>query len=298
MDKGPYKNDIVIMGGMPRGASTWIFRNLSLHPYANMSELKETNFFSLNFDKGFSWYYNLYNKDTGDQHIKFDISPFYFLCHDFLENIKLSGASPKIILVLREPNEWVQSFYYQTKSYNLRMSSFEQFITEHSFHFDGKKRIAKFKEFDFVGRVKDYCEQFKGNILLINFNQIQENPVAVLQEIEKFSGLPNYFNKSTIISSQINASQANFSFLNMLSTLGIVRKVSDLIPFRQPIIRYFQKIIYKEKFDKLAGISTQKQSADSSKYTILAEKKEYIDSLFPPEVYKNTFFQESDFVYL
>lgn len=288
------QRNIIVAAGMPRAGSTWLYRNLSLHPYANVSKLKEINYFSINYDRGIDWFESLYH-DKSQNHARFDISPFYFLEPHLVNNIKKSGLNVKIIIILREPNSWIKSLYYQIKSYTLNMPPFAEFIKKHTINFDNRPRTVHLSEFDFLGRINELSAAFKNNLLLINFDLIKKDPTQLLNAIENFAGLPSFFNSSNIISSQINASQSEFHWLYFLSANRYLRSIANHLPFTK-LIKYIQQKIYKEGQTNLAGISVKKQVSDENKYQLLANEKD-IDEKFPP-MFNESFFREKDIVYL
>lgn len=288
------QQEIIIGAGMPRAGSSWLYRNLSLHPHANVSKLKEINYFSINHDRGVDWFDSLY-RDNVDHFPRFDISPFYFLDPDFTKNVMKSNYNAKVIVILREPNLWVRSLYYQIKSFTLNMPPFNEFIEEHSIDFDSRSKTIKLKQFDFLNRVQELSVEFKGRLLLVNFEVISHNPLKLLKEIEKFSNLPAYFNEKNIIDSQINASHDEFKWLLYLSTNRYIRSFFNKLPF-PTLIKYIQKKLYKENKSNFKGISGSKHISDKDKYEILTNEHD-IENQFPP-VFKNTFFKENDLLYL
>ncbi|RDI36443.1 sulfotransferase domain-containing protein [Aquicella lusitana] len=283
----------IIAAGMPRAGSSWLYRNLSLHPHAGVSKLKEINFFSINHDRGYGWFDSLYNDKSC--FARFDVSPFYFLDPAFHHHVKNSNLNTKIVIILREPNYWIRSLYYQIKSFTFNMPPFSDFIKEHVIKFDNRSLVVRLCEFDFLGRVNELASAFKGNLLLVNFDLIKNNPVRLLNEIEKFTNLPPFFNQANVIRSQVNASQSGFSWLYYISTNRFLRSLSSQLPL-SGLIKFIQRKLYKEGQADLIGISADKNILDRNKYEIL-ENEQDIDKKFPP-VFKEAFFKESDIIYL
>jgi len=290
----PHAADFILAAGMPRAGSTWLYRNISQHPQGNVSRLKETNFFSINYYRGRGWCDALY-KDTAHAHAKFDISPFYFLEPDFIANVKKENINAKVLMILREPNIWVRSLYYQIKSYTLNMPKFEDFIKEHVIKFDTQPRTINLLDFKFLDRVNELINAFQNNILLINFDLIANDPVKLLKEVENFAGLSSYFNDTNVITSQINASHSQFRFINFLSTNRYLRTIANMLPFTS-VTDYIKRKLYKENVTQFKDIRQQKDIAEKDKYELLAQEKN-IDELFPP-VFKEKFFKDKDIVYL
>lgn len=287
------QNEIVIAVGMPRAGSTWLYRNLSSHPHANLSTLKETNFFSINYDRGVNWFDRLYRSNGVAPQIRFDVSPFYFLDPEFIEHVKNSGLKTKLIVILREPDTWIRSLYYQVKSYTPSMPKFEDFIHEYTIKFDSRSRTVRLSQFDFLARVYELIEAFQGNIMLINFDLIKADPLSLLQKIESFSGLPKYYNETNVIATQVNASQSQFSLLAYLSTNRFLRTVASFLP-AAGIVNLLKRILYKEGRSELKGINDGLTLHDKGKYELLVDKSS-IDELFPP-VYQKAFFKTGNIV--
>lgn len=290
---GNNRQEVIIAAGMPRAGSSWLYRNLSSHPYASVSKLKEINYFSINYDRGIDWFDSLYQDRF--MYPRFDISPFYFLDPDFQNNVQKSNLNSKVVMILREPNSFVRSLYYQIKSFTLNMPPFSEFIKEHRINFDNRSRVVHLSEFDYLGRVKELAETFKGRFLLLNFDLIKNDPIRLLKEIENFANLPTAFNDSNVIKSQVNASQSNFRLLYFISTNRHLRSIAARLPF-PGLVKYIQKKLYKEGEIKLKGITNSIKVSDENKYELLGNEYN-IDKKFPP-VFKDAFFKEQDIVYL
>jgi len=272
---------LIIVAGMPRAGSTWLYYNFKNHPNVAMPKYKETFFFGSNFRRGFNWFYSLYDEQALKNNIAFDISPNYYCDVNFFDNIKHFDIDHKVVLILREPAEWLSSFYSQLKSFTPNMQSLDDFLQHCQVDFDGGSYIIEFNKFDFSAVVEKFTDIYKGNILLINFNKIKEDPVAVLNSIESFSGLPQYFNTNTTYSKPVNVSIPKFNIIAYLSTIPFIRKF---------IITFVPGIIRNKMIDYLYKIGKDKISKDMP-------DKEKLEKTFRP-IYVDKYFKESDIQYL
>jgi hypothetical protein len=237
-------NRSVIVAGMPRAGSTWLYYNLKNHPQVAMPDFKETFFFGSNFKRGFDWYYSLYDENIGDK-VAFDVSPNYYCDDKFFENISQFNVDHKVILILREPAEWLVSLYSQLKSFTPNMPSLEEYLEEIRIDFDGGSYTINPGVFDFSGVVNKYTEIYKGRLLLINFDEIKNDPIRVLKEIETFSEIDGYFNEDTAYVKPVNVSIPKFNIIAYLSTKHLLRKIAvNILPqsIQNKLLDYIYKV--------------------------------------------------------
>lgn len=236
---------MVIVAGMPRAGSTWLYYNFKNHPQVAMPKFKETFFFGSNFNRGFDWYYSLYEGQDTDNKVAFDISPNYYCDSNFFDNISQFDVDHKIVLVLREPAEWLSSLYSQLKSFTPNMQSLDDYLQHCRIDFDGGHYIINFDEFDFSGVVEKFIERYKGKILLVDFEKVKKDPVGLLNEIEKFSGLETYFTSETAYIKPVNVSIPKFNYIAYLSTKPTLRKfAATFLPsfIKDKLIDYLYKV--------------------------------------------------------
>ncbi len=273
------KDNLVVIAGMPRAGTTYMYQTLKDHPMVFMPKIKEINFFSFNFNKGHKWYESLFS-EANDNQIYFDISPQYFLHDDFFENVKNFNPNQKVILFLREPNEWIISFYRQVvRNRSFQDITYEMFISSHDIHFEGKKQTVCLKELDYISKVDEFIRRFKNNLLIINFDYFKANKVDVLQSIERFSRLNNYFTQENVDGKKVNSSNRdNNKLVAYLSTISLLRKIAFIL-LPMPLIDYIR-----------------------NKYIIGSEKDEIIeDDSYPiydsDKIFKKAFFEKKEIIF-
>jgi hypothetical protein len=234
----------VIVAGMPRAGSTWLYYNFVKHPQVAMPKYKETFFFGSNFSRGYEWYYSLYPEDVGDK-VAFDVSPNYFCDEDFFTNIQSFDVDHRVVLVLREPAEWIVSLYSQLKSFTPNLPPMESYLEKCRIDFDGGYYEISLNDFDFAGVVEKFIERYPGRLLLVNFEEIKKDPVRVLNEVESFAGLDRYFDEETAYIKPVNVSIPKFNVVAYLSTKPLVRKVAvAVLPgfVKDRLIDYLYKV--------------------------------------------------------
>lgn len=95
--------------GPPRTATTWLYRVLRGHA-GLAAGIKETQFFSWNYDLGIDWYKQFFRRCPPNLPIG-EISPTYFDYGSARERIKQSVPGAKIIITLRDPVDRMYSQY-------------------------------------------------------------------------------------------------------------------------------------------------------------------------------------------
>jgi Sulfotransferase domain len=97
-----YPNFLIL--GPPKCASTSLHYYLGQHPDIYTSKIKETNFFSLQYEKGLNYYGN-YFKEVKNQKLIGEATPSYAFLPYVAERIKNNFPEMKLILCFRNPAE-------------------------------------------------------------------------------------------------------------------------------------------------------------------------------------------------
>jgi len=246
------KNKFVIIAGMPRGGTTYMYEALAVHPEIYLPVVKETNYFSYNYQaRGEKWFNELYGNAESHQ-VMFDISPFYFMDIDeFIKNVKSwENQDYKVIVTLRDPNEWSWSCYKQYQKQNYDDISYEDFVKNFEINFENRKYFYDLRNFDYIGRVEKLQEAFKDRLLLIDFSVFQTDKEKVLKEIEEFIGVSSVFNAENIIDHKVNASNVKHSrFITYLSKFTILRTIAFKVLSDKAIHHIRNKYIYGVAFE-------------------------------------------------
>src|SRR5215471_11353850 len=94
-----------LVGGPPKCASTSLNFYLKQHPEIYMSPVKQTKFFSLDYDNGTNFYLQTYFSGVTEETMAGEATPTYFLLPFVVERIKKFNPEMKIIFCLRNPVE-------------------------------------------------------------------------------------------------------------------------------------------------------------------------------------------------
>jgi Sulfotransferase domain len=195
----------VIVAGMPRSATTYLYHMLQRHPQIFTPYMKELNYFVAKYDRSFDWYCKLF-KEARPEQTTFDVSPATFLDPDADHRIKQHFPQAKIIVMVRDPLEWSLSFYSQFKSFDSSTPSFEEFIRGHTYTHGSGMITVRFKN-DFVpARIRQMMNRFGDRLLLMSYRITKNSPLQALQIIERFCGLQPYFSAENVLDMRINAS--------------------------------------------------------------------------------------------
>jgi hypothetical protein len=225
---------LFILAGMPRTATTFLYQRFLEHPAIFCPYRKETNFFSVNYDKGLDWYRGLY-AGIADGQVAADVSPAYFLDELAVDRIRAFEPKTPVILGVRPASEWALSWYTQVMTHHWgARPSLEEFLTGYAFQISGGEIWQDFRN-GFVSRMIDrYRQAFGDNLLLYHQSAFRENPLTVVNSIEHFVGVSRYFSEENFRNEVVNAgTRRNIGIATyLLSREGFVDAVGRLVPRR------------------------------------------------------------------
>ena len=238
------KQSIIIIGGMPRSGTTFLYHNIQKHPSIFVPYRKELEFFNYYYDRGFDWYLDHF-ADMKENQAGFDIGPKYFLDKAVIERIKSFNPDIKVILGIRDPVEFALSWYAQYSTFNLSMPPFDEFIKSYSL-----TRLDKTIEVHLTDNlvpkmIEEYRNAFGGNLLMFSYSRFKKDPLSILKAIEAFAGVPAYFNDHNFDNVVINAaSRKNIRIISyILSRERVITMLRVLFP--PGLIRFI-----RSKFDR------------------------------------------------
>ncbi len=176
-----------IVIGPGRTGSTMIYEAFKEHPEIYMAkDIKETNYFNDNYKKGLNWYANFF-KDAWDAKAVGEISNRYIYDPQVPDRIAESIPYVKIITVLRNPFERIQSAV-----------AFKQRVGELDPNLTFEKALLEFpqlvEENLYADQLLPYLELFPTENLFITFyDDLQMNPKKFMRSIFTFLGVnPNF----------------------------------------------------------------------------------------------------------
>ena len=185
-----------ICPGAARSATTALYYLLIQHPQIFLPAIKETRFFTQDFEKGLPWYEQKHYANVKDEIAIGDISPVYLVddrcpkrIHDAL------GTDIKLIFMLRNPVERAYSHFCMLQSHNFEELPFEEAIAideddriEKSLkHYHHKYGFQYLKESSYSHWIQSYLEHFKKEQMkFVIFEEFTTDTKPHLSEILEF----------------------------------------------------------------------------------------------------------------
>jgi hypothetical protein len=147
-----------IYAGIQRTGSTWLYQYLRDHPQVFVPYIKEVHYFDRNYYKGLEWYTKFFKESKGEL-VSIDITPNYF--HDLSIPGKIKEVIPdcKIIIVLRNPVDFIFSSYKKHRQMLLVKEDFSEIINDQSY----------LNQAFFFNKMKAYLDAFPLDRLHIDY---------------------------------------------------------------------------------------------------------------------------------
>ena len=276
-----HRHQICTIAGMPRAATTFLYHVLDKHPQVFVPVRKEIDFFSVNYYRGESWYLNFFEK-MGKNHAGFDISPMYFLDRDAPERILKFNPDIKVILIIRNPYDWIISFYKHMQAKSLRKIYFTAFLHQYDYKKDGKTLSISFQDHFIKKQISLYKQIFGSQLLLCDYQIFKNSPLLVLRALEKHSFIDNFFNEHNFNNVIINASDHEpFKIINILMQSKIFADiVVKLVPKRFIITSRYKLQSSKSKpKNQKKELSIEEEQIDYAR-NLCSKDEQYISKIF------------------
>lgn len=254
-------NFIII--GAPRAGTTWMAKNIALHPDVFIPRKKEIHFFDRHYDQGRAFYESWFEEGAGKSAVG-EATPAYLFTPGIPEKIKDLVPQARLVVSLRNPVDRLYSRYWNAKG-NFRDDwnwSFEEKLS---------RQPAVIEEGYYVDHLARYYEHFpRERILVVLFEDIEDRPGELLRNIYSFLEVDESF-ESPLLSQRINSSvaQKGFSQSKMLwyaskalrrvgghKLAGFVSKLNERpLPPMDPRTRaWLVHDVYREKNIKLQDL--------------------------------------------
>ncbi|MEN8238962.1 MAG: sulfotransferase domain-containing protein [Actinomycetota bacterium] len=203
--------DFVILGGQRCGTSS-MYKYLSRHPQIVPSLRKETEYFTINYDKGEEWYrahfpLRIRRRSAqlrGKRQFSFEATPDYLFDPRAPQRLTETLPGAKLVVMLRDPVERAFSHYHHNIRLGLEDLSFRDAIAAEEERiapdlevmrdnpFD---RVVNYRRYSYVSR-GDYGTQIgrwldlfdRDRILFISAEDFFEHPEGALHSLERFVG--------------------------------------------------------------------------------------------------------------
>jgi hypothetical protein len=197
---------LLVIAGFPRTGTTSLYHNLSLHPAFSTAVRKELNFFFGSHCESIAHYRRFFLHARPGQ-IWVDASPFYSFDLRTPARIKAGVPGTKVVLVLRQPANWILSVYLQTQSLTAQKCTIAEFLVAPTINVpfgDGRFRIS---DGLFRNAVERFAAEFSDDLLLVDFSAFERNPIDVLKAIEDFAGVSRFFTADSSNTRPFNSSR-------------------------------------------------------------------------------------------
>jgi hypothetical protein len=194
----------VILGAQKSGTS-------SLHGYLVQQPgvieplRKEIHYFDVHYGRGESWYRANFGR-RGEPGLNLDSSPYYLFHPAVPRRMRALLPDVRLIVLLRDPVRRAYSHYWHERDKRREPLSFEQAIdaepqrlgNSHAQLADGTlERSAAHQHFSYLARGR-YAEQLagwfaeypRGQFLILKFEDLARDPLAVLNTTLRFLDLP------------------------------------------------------------------------------------------------------------
>ncbi|MCE3286038.1 MAG: sulfotransferase [Steroidobacteraceae bacterium] len=177
--------------GAQKCASTWLHRILESHPEVSVPEVKEADFFSYRYDRGFQWYERCFATAQESGRVvraRGEISPSYFCEPAVPERIARYMPGAKIMVSLRDPVERALS--------NHRHDVKERHLTGDDLSFErGLSNNPMYVEQGlYATHLKRWLRYFpRDQVLVVLMDDIEADPGSVCRTVYRFLGVDESF---------------------------------------------------------------------------------------------------------
>ncbi|MFV2000822.1 MAG: sulfotransferase [Acidimicrobiia bacterium] len=204
--------DFVILGGQRCGTSS-LYKYLGRHPEIAPSLRKETEYFTIDFDKGESWYrahFPLEIRRTvaekrGKTLLTFEATPDYLFDPRAPQRLAELLPEAKLIIMMRDPVERAYSHYRHNVRLGLEDLSFRDAIAAETervapdiemMHRDPLNRVLNFRRYSYMSRglyseqLARWFDQFeRDRFLIMSAEDFFVHPGNTLHSLEGFVGV-------------------------------------------------------------------------------------------------------------
>jgi len=241
--------------GPGKSGTTWLYSTLARHPEVGMSSVKETLFFSEQFERGVDWYQRFFRDCAGKRAIG-EVSNTYIFSDAAPERIARFRPDMRLISFLRNPVDRTFSHYLFWVRNGTVQGTFEEAIEQHP---DLMMRGQ-------YARILDrWLAHFPREQLMLHlFEDFRANPAATAQSVYAFVGVDPTFHAAGIEKRELGAAVARSTLVarvvkqtsTAVRALGlpeIVQRVKD-----GPLPRLLYRAYAPEEYPKMRPETRQR----------------------------------------
>lgn len=171
--------------GFPKCATTWIHRQLEIHPEVGCTSTKEVTYWTKNYAEGEDWYLSHFPVDL--QHkIYAEVTPHYMSSISLSRIAKdLSGQDLKFMVCLRDPCQRSYSHYHDVLRAGRTSGDFRKALND----------IPELLNQSLYGkRIEEFLQFFPRASLHVGFYEdIASSPEAFMRDVYQFIGVDQDF---------------------------------------------------------------------------------------------------------
>ncbi len=276
------KTPDVIVAGMPRSGTTWLFNVLKQHPQIFIPKNKEINYFNKTYyylsnknlknpnrKMGWKGYLSYFKNAPKDKKI-IDMSILTALDTSSAQEIKEKLPNVKIIFCLRNPVEHEYSLYRLMYTNGEIKGSFQEYVSQR------KDLLHHSRYFELL---KPFFDKFpKKQIHIIFMKDIKDSPKKTLEDLFNFLNIEK-------INLKLNVDKNTTDDLKLPQIRRTTKKVSMFLN-KLGIVNYFRFLIDTTGIRKIINYIDYKANVKSKgKFKKIPPKtKEYLKRYFEPEI--------------
>lgn len=175
--------------GAAKAATSWLYKCLDEHPDTFVPRVKEIDFFSKHYYRGFDWYSSHFDNHS-EERAAIDISPTYMIDPGVPARVQSCIPETKLIFCLRNPIERAYSHYcmhlrggFVSDNINTEISTSKRYLREGLYY----KHISR------------YLRYFnRSDMLFLVFDDLEYNPKSYLKKMYRFLDVDKSFEPTWI----------------------------------------------------------------------------------------------------
>jgi hypothetical protein len=199
--------------GAARCGTSWITKNLRLHPNIFMPNEKEIHFFDRGYEKGLNYYESIF--EGYNQKARGEATPAYLYFPSIPQRIHHHYPNIKLIVSLRNPTDRAYSHFWNLKA------KAKPGDPNYSISFERKLQATPrlIEEGFYYDMLKRYFDIFPSeNILIVFYEEILSDPIGMLNRICRFLDVEDNF-YPPIIEQKVNAASNKLGKSNLVSRI-------------------------------------------------------------------------------
>lgn len=230
--------DVAVIIGMPRAGTTWLYENFKKHPDICVSDHKEINRYLL--DMNDQHYLDFFS--DAKKKVCLDISPLYYFDKEAL--IRVSENHEKVILLVRNQEDWIESLNNQVGKYS---GDIDEFIRSKRYVFPvagGDSITFDYGSYQHKAYISQIKNLFGEQLLVLDFALLQTEPIKVLKTIESYLQVGAYFNAENSLLDKVNPGNQPISGLySLLLRLNVLHRLIPIVLaiFPRRVIHWLRK---------------------------------------------------------